>query len=212
MFLPAEWSWKVLSLISLLILSVPLLPNIADTPGTAIAPGSYGAIDAAQLSRILVSLREIRHTVETSFDLPRPITVPTGLPVPGAVSSGFGLRLDPFSGYPEFHKGVDIAAARGTPVSAAADGTVLWSGWEGDYGKTVILKHPEGLATRYGHLDGILVRQGDRVRQGTVIGTVGDTGRATGPHLHFEVLRDGKRTNPKTYLLAGSAGGKEEGQ
>jgi murein DD-endopeptidase MepM/ murein hydrolase activator NlpD len=122
------------------------------------------------------------------------------------VSSGFGLRLAPFYGFPRFHKGIDIAAPRGTPVSATADGDVLRAGWEGDYGKSIMLAHAGALATRYAHLDRILVRPGDPVCKGAVIATVGDTGRATGAHLHYEVLRDGRRIDPKPYLLAGDLG------
>jgi murein DD-endopeptidase MepM/ murein hydrolase activator NlpD len=222
-FLPAEWSGKGLLLISLLILPVPFLRNVAHTPEAARLPGTFEAIDnAARLSRILASLREIRHTAErsaaqasttlTSLGSGTPKAIPAGLPLSGTVSSGFGLRRDPFSGFPEFHKGIDIAAARGTPVSATADGHVVRAGWEGDYGKSIILRHSRGHATRYAHLDRVLVRRGDPVCKGTVIGTVGDTGRATGTHLHYEVLRDGKRTNPRTYMLGGTVGRKERGQ
>ena len=219
-FLPAEWSWKGLLLIALLILPVPLLSSVTHTPETAITPGTYEAIDVVRISRILASLREIRRMAEqsagearttlTSLELGRPTAVPTGLPVFGTVSSGFGLRLDPFSGFPGFHKGIDIAAARGTPVSASADGDVIWAGWEGNYGKSIILGHSRGHATRYAHLDRILVQRGDSVCKGTVIGTVGETGRATGTHLHYEVLRDGRRINPKPYLLAGDLGGEAD--
>jgi murein DD-endopeptidase MepM/ murein hydrolase activator NlpD len=204
--LPAEWSGKGLLLISLFVLPLPLLSHITHTPETAVSPATHEAIDnAAHLSRILASLREIRLTAERSaadrFEASL-LALPAGLPVLGTVSSEFGLRLDPFSGFPEFHKGIDIAAARGTPVSATADGEVLWAGWRGNYGKTVILGHPHGHATRYAHMDRILVRQGDSVHKGTAIGTVGDTGRATGPHLHYEVLRAGRRIDPKPYLPA----------
>jgi len=213
-FLPAEWGGKGLLLMSLLVLPVPFLRNVAHTPEAAIPAGTCEAIDnAARLSRILASLREIRHTAErsaaeasttlTALESSTRAAFPTGLPALGTVNSGFGLRLDPFSGFPEFHKGIDIAAARGTPVAATADGDVIWAGWEGDYGRSIILGHPGGLATRYAHLDRILVRRGDPVRKGTVIGTVGDTGRATGTHLHYEVLWDGRRIDPKPYLLAG---------
>lgn len=218
-FLPTEWSGKGLLLIYLLILPVPFLSSVAHTPEIAILPGTCEAIDnAARLSWILASLREIRLAAErtstsmTSLELARPPIFRTELPALGTLSSEFGLRLDPLSGFPEFHKGMDIAAPRGTPVWAAAEGNVLWAGWEGDYGKSIILGHPEGHATRYAHLDRIHVRQGDPVRKGTVIGTVGDTGRATGTHLHYEVLRDGKRTNPRAHMLGGAVGGKEQGQ
>lgn len=214
---PATWNGnKGLFLIALLILPVPLFSPVGHAPETTISPGTFEAIDAARLSRILASLREIRLAAERSaaqtrttlisFDLGRPTALPTGLPVCGAVSSGFGLRLDPFSGFPKFHKGIDIAAARGTPVSATADGDVIQAGWEGDYGKSIILAHPQGHRTRYAHLERILVRRGDPVCKGAVIATVGETGRATGTHLHYEVLRDGRRIDPKPYLLAGNLG------
>ncbi len=219
---PATWNGKGLFLIALLMLPVPPLSGIAHTPEIAISPGTYEAIDAARFSRLLASLREIRLTAERSaartratlspLELGRPTTLPTGLPVYGTVSSGFGPRLDPFSGFPEVHRGIDIAAARGTPVSATADGDVIRAGWEGEYGKSITLAHPGGLATRYAHLDRILVRRGDPVRKGTVIGTVGETGRATGPHLHYEILRAGKRTNPRAHMLGGAVGGKGQGQ
>ena len=142
---------KGLLLISLLILSVPILSSVAHTPETAISPGTYEAIDDAdRLSRILASLREIRLTPDrsaaerteasvTTLESAPPTALPAGLPVFGTVSSEFGLRLDPFSGFPEFHKGIDIAAARGTPVSATAGGDVIWAGLQGNYGKTVIM-------------------------------------------------------------------------
>jgi murein DD-endopeptidase MepM/ murein hydrolase activator NlpD len=163
--MPAEWSGKGLLLISLLILPFPLVSHITCTPETAVSPATHEAIDnAAHLSRILASLRDIRFSAGRSaadrFEAPL-LALPAGLPVLGTVSSEFGLRLDPFSGLPEFHKGIDIAAPRGTPVSATAGGDVLWAGWQGNYGKTVILAHPHGHETRYAHLDRILVRQGD---------------------------------------------------
>jgi len=216
LYWPATWNGKDLFLIAFLILPVPLFSRVGHTPEITILQGTYEAIDADRLSRILASLREIRLAAErssaeartnlSSVKLGHLTTVPTGFPVSGAVSSGFGLRLDPFSGFPEFHRGTDIAAARGTPVSATADGDVIRAGWEGDYGKSIMLAHPGGLASRYAHLDRVLVRPGDPVCKGAAIGTVGDTGRATGAHLHYEVLRDGRRIDPKPYLLAGDPG------
>jgi murein DD-endopeptidase MepM/ murein hydrolase activator NlpD len=213
---PATWNGKGLFLIAFLILPVPLFSRIGHAPEITISSGTYEAMDADNLSRILASLREIRLAAErssavarttlSSLDSDRPTALPTGLPVSGTVSSRFGLRLDPFSGFPEFHRGTDIAAARGTPVSATADGDVIRAGWEGDYGNSIMLAHPGGLATRYAHLDRILVRRGDPACKGAVIGTVGETGRATGAHLHYEALRDGRCIDPKPYLLAGDLG------
>jgi len=213
---PATWNGKGLFLIAFLILPVPLFSRVGHAPEITISSGTYEAIDADRLSRILASLQEIRLAAErsaaeartnlSSVKLGHLTTLPTGLPVCGAVSSGFGLRLDPFYGFPKFHKGIDIAAARGTPVSATADGDVSRAAWEGNYGKSIMLAHPGGLRTRYAHLDRILVRRGDPVCKGTLIGTVGETGRATGAHLHYEVLRDGRCMDPEPYLLAGDLG------
>jgi len=118
------------------------------------------------------------------------------LPVHAPVSSPFGMRRDPFTGKPRFHRGIDIAAPAGTPVVAALPGTVVVAGREGGYGNTVMVEHEGGLRTRYAHLSSIDVRVGDRVTSDDVLGAVGSTGRSTGAHLHFEVIRMGKPTNP----------------
>jgi murein DD-endopeptidase MepM/ murein hydrolase activator NlpD len=118
------------------------------------------------------------------------------LPVRAPVSSAFGLRKDPFSHQTRFHKGVDLAAPEGTKVVAALPGTVVFAGYEKGYGNTVLLQHPGGLQTRYGHLASIDVRVGDAVTSQNVLGTVGNTGQSTGPHLHFEVIRMGRPVDP----------------
>lgn len=121
-------------------------------------------------------------------------------PVAGArLSSKFGLRLDPFTGHPAFHNGVDLAAPEGTPVRAAASGTVVFRGHRGDYGNLVILRHEDGYETWYGHLKTISVRLNQTVDSGYVLGEVGSTGRSTGPHLHFEVRKNGQARNPVPY-------------
>ena len=99
------------------------------------------------------------------------------------------------------HKGVDIAARRGTPVKATADGKVTFSGSKGLLGKTVIIDHGHGIVTRYGHLNEILKKRGDEVKRGDVIGEVGSTGRTTGSHLHYEVHLNGVPVNPVKYIL-----------
>lgn len=125
-------------------------------------------------------------------------------PIDGArISSGFGMRRHPILGYSKMHKGVDFAAPRGTPVFAAGDGTIERANWFGAYGNYVKVKHTGDFATAYGHLsrfaDGI--RPGKRVRQGQVIGYVGSTGRSTGPHLHYEVIRAGAQVNPASIKM-----------
>jgi murein DD-endopeptidase MepM/ murein hydrolase activator NlpD len=114
------------------------------------------------------------------------------------ISSGFGMRRHPILGYSRMHQGVDFAAPTGTPVFAAGDGRVAFTGNRGDYGTTVVITHTGGIATLYAHLSAIQrgLRPGSLVRQGQVIGRVGSTGLATGPHLHFEVHRNGTPINP----------------
>lgn len=120
-------------------------------------------------------------------------------PVDGArISSGFGVRRHPVLGYSKMHKGVDFAAPTGTPIFAAGDGVVLEIGRKGSYGNYIRLRHNSRVSTAYAHLSRYArgLRRGDRVDQGEVIGFVGSTGRSTGPHLHFEVLKDGRQINP----------------
>ena len=118
------------------------------------------------------------------------------LPVHAPVSSGFGMRKDPFTYQSKFHRGIDFAAPEGMKVVAALSGKVLSAGYERGYGNTVLIQHADGVQTRYGHLGDINVKAGDSVSSENTIGTVGSTGRSTGPHLHFEVIRDGRKINP----------------
>ena len=120
--------------------------------------------------------------------------------VTGWLTSGFGNRKDPFTGGPEFHPGLDISADKGTPVHATADGTVESVGYNGNYGNAILLSHGFGISTRFGHLSGYAVRQGQKVKRGDVIGFVGSTGRATSAHLHYEILLNGQPINPLRIL------------
>ena len=117
-------------------------------------------------------------------------------PVVGRQTSGFGLRLHPLLGYSRFHKGVDYGAPSGTPIVAVADGRVSFAGRNGGHGNYIKLTHGSGLTTAYAHLSRFAVRSGTQVRQGQVIGYVGSTGLSTGPHLHFEVYKNGRAVNP----------------
>jgi murein DD-endopeptidase MepM/ murein hydrolase activator NlpD len=121
-------------------------------------------------------------------------------PVPGSVTSSFGYRIHPIFHVRKLHTGVDLQAAMGDPIHAAAAGTVIWAGWRGGYGKCVIIQHSGNLSTLYGHQSQILVSVGQTVKRGQVIGKVGSTGYSTGPHLHFEVRVNGTPVDPLEYL------------
>ena len=117
-----------------------------------------------------------------------------------AISSGFGVRVDPFTGRMARHMGLDIPAAYGTPVLASGGGRVLSAGFRGPYGNAIVIDHGHGLQTLYGHCSKLYVRPGELVMPHQKIAAVGSTGRSTGPHLHFEVIRDGNRVAPGQVL------------
>ena len=121
-----------------------------------------------------------------------------GMPVAGRITSSFGMRLHPLLGFMRMHKGVDIGAPHGAPIFAAVGGVVSFAGRNGGYGNFIKLTHAGGLSSGYGHLSRYAVRPGERVRQGQVIGYVGSTGISTGPHLHWEVWRNGRTINPRS--------------
>lgn len=131
--------------------------------------------------------------------------LPLKHPIVGSkMSSKFGTRRDPFLRRYAFHAGIDFKARTGTSVKPTAQGRVVKAGWQGGYGKMVEVDHGNGTTTRYAHLSRILVKRGQIVSIGTTIGKVGSTGRSTGPHLHYEIRKNGKAINPLTYLNAGS--------
>ena len=130
--------------------------------------------------------------------------LPTTLPVRDAyLGSPFGHRADPIAGLRAMHEGIDFNAPPGTPVLAAADGVILSAAWDGDFGKLVEVDHGGGLTTRYAHLSRMDARPGSVVKRGEPIGAVGNTGRSTGPHLHFEVRMLGVAQNPAQFLAQG---------
>ena len=133
-------------------------------------------------------------------------SIPSLKPVKAYIyTSGFGLRLDPFTGETALHAGVDMSGPVGEPIYAAGDGTVQSAGWSGAYGNMVDVAHGQGIETRYGHMSRLAVKSGARVRKGDLIGYMGSTGRSTGSHLHFEVRIDGRAVNPMPFLEAGTA-------
>ena len=122
-------------------------------------------------------------------------------PVRGRFTSGFGMRNDPFTGRRRFHNGIDLAGPIGTPIGAAMPGTVVHTEAQtGNYGKFVIVRHDGGFQTLYAHLDSFAVRKGQYVSQGQTIGSMGNTGRSTGPHLHFSIIRNGSFVDPLGFL------------
>jgi murein DD-endopeptidase MepM/ murein hydrolase activator NlpD len=125
---------------------------------------------------------------------------PSIWPAHGWLTGTFGGRSDPFSGEPAFHQGLDISTDKGQPVFATADGTVESAAYTGEYGNFVVVKHGFGLTTRYGHLSAFAVKPGQTVQRGAILGYVGATGRATGSHLHYEILANGRLINPLRLL------------
>lgn len=126
---------------------------------------------------------------------------PSVRPTDGWFSSGFGYRISPFTNQREFHKGLDIANRIGTPIIAPSDGLVVFVGREGNFGKMITINHGYNLITRYGHLNKPLVKKGQHIKRGQIIAEVGNTGRCTGPHLHYEILLNGVPVNPLRYIL-----------
>jgi len=138
--------------------------------------------------------------------LRREAAIPSGIPLASydRLTSTFGYRRNPFGRGFEFHNGLDLAAPPGTPVYAAAPGTVVSAGWNGVFGQAVEIDHGYGYRTLYGHLSRIEVRVGDQLEKGDLVGRVGSTGRSSGPHLHYTVFRNGLAVDPNPYAFESS--------
>ncbi|QND54240.1 peptidoglycan DD-metalloendopeptidase family protein [Phyllobacterium sp. 628] len=175
----------------------PELDGKSDTGGPFIPAGSVAPFDAK-----LNDLDQALERLEGAKALAK--TIPISNPVPGMpVSSTFGVRKDPIIGSMAFHSGIDFRAISGSSVKATANGTVTEAGYNGGYGNMVEIDHGNGLSTRYGHMSQILVSVGQKISIGDVVGKVGSTGRSTGPHLHYEVRRNGTALNPAGFLTVG---------
>ncbi|MCL4811002.1 MAG: M23 family metallopeptidase [Vicinamibacteraceae bacterium] len=180
--------------------------------GTPQAPKAAEALIAAATvspANTFGVLRELLGSLETKIagvqnDVARlealAAATPSIWPAVGWLTGTFGSRSDPFTREADYHTGLDISGNKGEKVVVTANGTVRSAGWAGDYGNMVVVDHEFGLVTRYAHLSKVLVKQGAAVRRGDVLGEVGSTGRATGPHLHYEVWAHGRPLNPLSLL------------
>jgi len=183
---------------------VPVAGIAALTAASSAASDDHG-VGVARLESQLVDLEatlERLATAATEHEIEQ-MAFPYRLPVEGrgmAVSSSYGVRHDPFTGRLARHTGLDIPAPYGTPILASGGGRVVSAGYKGAYGRAIVIDHGDGLKTLYGHASRLLVRAGDVVMPHQKIALVGSTGRSTGPHLHFEVIRDGARVEPRQYL------------
>lgn len=177
-----------------------LRANGISNPRRLPANGELFIPDAGPLSddlqRRLAKRRVTRTARAPRGALGKPVSLPGAL----VMSAAFGRRISPIDGQPQMHVGLDLVAPWGTPVLAARDGVVSDAGFRGGYGNLVILQHPNGYETRYGHMSDFVVKEGDRVTEGQVIGHVGSTGDSTSFHLHFEVRQGGSPRDPRRYL------------
>ncbi|MCA1816089.1 MAG: M23 family metallopeptidase [Acidobacteria bacterium] len=179
--------------------------NIPDGRGTGGPLLVMNESEIAAVEARAVLLEAQLHTYELA--LKEKSRIPSIFPVLGEMTDGFGGRRNPFGGSSyEFHPGQDIRAERGTPVVAAANGTVVFADWQSGYGQMVEVDHGGGLTTRYAHLSKIEATTGQQIARGQLLGRVGSTGRSTGPHLHYEVRINGESVNPLAYLPTNDAG------
>jgi murein DD-endopeptidase MepM/ murein hydrolase activator NlpD len=178
--------------------------STADQGGIAIEPSAEELLEATH--ERLVALASFKQKVMPTVGefVARRDARPDGMPLLTSVrfSSYYGLRPNPFGSSYEFHPGIDMAVAYGTPIYATAPGTVLEANFAGGYGNRVLIDHGYELKTLYGHMSKMAVTAGTRVKRGQLIGYVGSTGRSSGPHLHYGVYFQGKTVDPKPYLTA----------
>ena len=182
--------------------------NELDVPNPFVRGGAAASRAALERSLNRVSAEATRQEqslaeFETYFQEQRSIlaSAPTIWPVRGWVTSDFGTRVDPYTSERVMHSGIDIAGDIGREVVAPADGLVVFAGNEGGYGKVLVLDHGYGMKTRYGHLSAFKVKLGARVHRGSQIAALGNSGRTTGPHLHYEVRINGLPQNPRKFLF-----------
>jgi murein DD-endopeptidase MepM/ murein hydrolase activator NlpD len=184
----------------------------APAPAKGGAGGPYLPLGNPSLETLNLAMQELEQKADLRTDLftlaesrlfearLTALMVPSSKPVDGPVGSPFGFRADPFTGRAALHAGLDFPADVGTPILAAAGGVVLSTEWHAQYGNLLEIDHGNGLVTRYAHTSKLLVKTGDLIKRGQQVALVGNTGRSTGPHLHFEVLLDDVPQNPARFL------------
>lgn len=194
---------------------VKRLPNQSGNQG-----GPYQPI-AFKFSPQKTLVDELDHVIHNTFTLHQGIKglkntwreqyewlsqLPTGSPIANQIglSSNYGARVDPFTKLLAQHPGIDFSAPIGTPILAAGNGTVLQAGYDGAYGNHIEIKHSDGYTSRYAHASKMHVQIGQTVKRGQIIGEVGNTGRSTGPHLHYEISYNGTNVNPMQFLISNS--------
>jgi murein DD-endopeptidase MepM/ murein hydrolase activator NlpD len=173
-----------------------------DENGESLSPELF-KIEMSQLTSRFDEQNKQLATIQNLFLTRDSITsaIPQGRPIAGGwLSSSYGYRIDPFNGKKTFHSGIDFAAKEGTNVIAVADGIVSYIGERNGYGELIELDHGNGYVTRYAHNEKIIVKTGDRIKKGEAIALLGSTGRSTGPHVHFEVLREGTKIDPYKFV------------
>lgn len=182
------------------------IAKLDDLP--VVAPNAGGGPAAAGVAEALSVMR-----ADMGLSSAQVLQMTDPVPAGGRLSSDFGLRSDPFTAETRMHRGVDVAAPMGTPIVAAAAGTVTYAGEMGSYGEIVIIDHGNGIESRYAHQAWVDVAVGQPVAAGDVIGAVGSTGRSTGPHLHFEIRVDGTAVDPEPWFstIAGHHVGHDHG-
>ena len=174
-----------------------VLENVEASSGVSV--GSIEIFDLiSNLKKTIGTVEEIKNYLSVQKDVYT--ATPKGYPVPGKITSPFGRRADPINGKLAFHSGVDFSIRQGTPIHCTADGVVSHSGWTEGTGYVVVLEHGCGFTTVYAHNQKNTVKLGQRVKRGSIIGYAGSTGKATGPHVHYEVWKNGKAVDAQPYL------------
>jgi murein DD-endopeptidase MepM/ murein hydrolase activator NlpD len=173
-------------------------PAPAGAANLSALPGRLSSLET-EAARQEQSLRELQEYFDDQRSLLA--STPSIWPTRGWVTSDFGTRIDPYTAERKMHQGMDIATPHGQPIYSPSDGTVVFVGTEGGYGKVLVVDHGYGVKTRYAHISEVHVRLGNRVKRGDKIASVGNTGRSTGPHLHYEVRVNGIPENPRKFIL-----------
>jgi len=178
--------------------AAPMQAGSAARENPAALPGRIASLEN-EAHRQESSLRELSEYFEDQKSMLA--STPSIWPTQGWVTSDFGVRHDPYNEDRSMHQGLDISTPHGQPVQTPSDGTVVFNGSEGGYGKVLVIDHGYGVKTRYAHLSETVVRLGERVARGQKVAAVGNTGRSTGPHLHYEVRVNGIPENPRKFIL-----------